>query len=243
MTEYSAAPATRRTTRTIGTRVQRFAAVIASLALVAGGLLASPAMAATIDADYVAQGPSPITGGQVENVTPNNEVSGAVHTIVAHPADPNIAWIGTVNGGVWRTMNATAASPTWTPLTDQQASLSIGALELDPTVATNTVLLAGIGRVSSFGRISGPQTGLLRQQHERRWRGEGWHLTEYERRHDLRSPVGQWHEWAPERRGVRPRRRSIEQRGPVRGDAAGNLPQHQYGCDLDQRHQPGHRRQ
>ncbi|MGW9629103.1 DUF7507 domain-containing protein [Agromyces sp. NPDC055520] len=145
-----------------GSWPRKLAAAVTAFAFVAGGLIAAPASAATIDADYAAQGPSPITGGQVEGVTPNNEVAGAVQTVVAHPADPNIAWVGTVNGGVWRTFNATAASPTWTPLTDQQASLSIGALELDPTVATNTVLLAGIGRVSSFGRISGPLNGLLR---------------------------------------------------------------------------------
>ncbi|HET6673062.1 MAG TPA: hypothetical protein VFG92_06770 [Agromyces sp.] len=145
-----------------GSRVRKVGAVVAAFAFVGATLLAAPAGAATIDADYVAQGPAPITGGQVEGVTPNNEVAGAVHTIVAHPTDANIAWIGTVNGGVWRTFNATAASPTWTPLTDQQSSLSIGALELDPTVATNTVLLAGIARVSSFGRISGPLNGLLR---------------------------------------------------------------------------------
>jgi uncharacterized repeat protein (TIGR01451 family) len=132
------------------------------LAVLAVATPIAGAGAATIDATYVAQGPSPITGGQVENVTPNNEVAGAVHTVVAHPADPNILWIGTVNGGIWRTFNATAASPTWVPLTDQQPGLSIGAMELDPTVATNTVLVAGIGRMSSFGRIGGPQTGLLR---------------------------------------------------------------------------------
>lgn len=145
-----------------GSHVRKIGAVVAAFAFVGATLFAAPAGAATIDADYVAQGPSPITGGQVESVTPNNEVAGAVHTIVAHPADPDIAWIGTVNGGVWRTSNMTSGSPTWTPLTDQHSSLSIGALELDPTVATNTVLVAGIGRVSSFGRISGPLNGLLR---------------------------------------------------------------------------------
>jgi uncharacterized repeat protein (TIGR01451 family) len=139
----------------------------ALVALLSAFMVAAPwsalyAGAATIDATYVAQGPRPITGGQTESLTPNNEVAGAVQTVVAHPSDPNILWIGTVNGGVWRTFNATAASPTWTPLTDQQLSLSIGALELDPTVATNTVLVAGIGRVSSFGRISGALNGLLR---------------------------------------------------------------------------------
>ncbi|HEX6869360.1 MAG TPA: sialidase family protein, partial [Candidatus Limnocylindrales bacterium] len=138
-----------------------------TIAILAGGVIlatqtfAFQAGAASIDATYVPQGPRPITGGQVENVTPNNEVAGAVHTIVAHPSDADTLWIGTVNGGIWRTTNATSASPTWTPLTDQQSSLSIGALELDPTVASNTRLLAGFARVSSFGRISGALNGLL----------------------------------------------------------------------------------
>lgn len=135
----------------------------AMAAVLAATSMFVPAVAGVeIDATYDAQGPAPITGGQVESVTPNDEVAGAVHTIVAHPADPNILWIGTVNGGIWRTTNATAGSPTWIPLTDQQASLSIGALELDPTVATNTVLVAGIGRASAFGRVGGPLAGLLR---------------------------------------------------------------------------------
>ncbi|HEY5846762.1 MAG TPA: hypothetical protein VIU11_21060 [Nakamurella sp.] len=40
--------------------------------------------------------------------------------------------------------------------------LSVGALELDPTVGTNTVLVAGLGRFSSFGGIGGPLAGILR---------------------------------------------------------------------------------
>ena len=53
-----------------------------------------------VDQDWVAQGPAPVVSGQVEHVTPNNEVSGAIHTIVVHPSDPDIYWIGTVNGGI-----------------------------------------------------------------------------------------------------------------------------------------------
>lgn len=155
MTEHAAGS----TARTI--RKGLFAALVAGV-MASTQAIAGPATAAIVPADYVAQGPSPITGGQVESVTPDDEVAGAVHTVVAHPDDPDIAWIGTVNGGIWRTNDATSASPNWTPLTDQQAGLSIGALELDPTVASDTVLLAGVARVSSFGRISGPLTGLLR---------------------------------------------------------------------------------
>src|SRR5262245_2022598 len=111
---------------------------------------------------WTAQGPGPTRNGQVDNVTPNNEVDGAIHTVAAHPTDANILYVGGVNSGIWRTGNATAASPTWIPLTDNFPSLSIGALEFDPTDPTNRTLVAGIGRFSSFGRNGGPLTGILR---------------------------------------------------------------------------------
>jgi len=115
---------------------------------------------------WTTQGPAPNTGGQVQNLNPNNEVSGAIHAVVAHPTDPNILYVGAVNGGIWRTTNATAVSPTWAPLTDFEQSLSIGALEMDP--GNSLVLLAGIGRFSSFGGdppfqvAGGDLSGLLR---------------------------------------------------------------------------------
>jgi hypothetical protein len=120
------------------------------------------AQAPSIGGRWRAQGPGPILFGQAENVRPNNEVVGAIHAVVAHPTDPNILWVGTVNGGVWRTRNATDSSPTWEPLTDEFPSLSIGALALDPTDETHQTLVAGIGRFSSFGRAGGPLTGVLR---------------------------------------------------------------------------------
>src|SRR5262249_12978363 len=115
-----------------------------------------------VGGQWIAQGPGPTRNGQVENIAPNNEVVGAIHTPAAHPTDSNILYVGGVNGGIWRTGNATAASPHWTPLTDNFPSPSIGALEFDPTDATNRTLVAGIGRFSSFSRIGGPLTGILR---------------------------------------------------------------------------------
>jgi hypothetical protein len=111
---------------------------------------------------WTAMGPGPAVNGQVDNVTPNNEVVGAIHAVAAHPTDANILYVGGVNSGIWRTGNATAESPNWTPLTDSFPSLSIGALEFDPTDPTRRTLVAGIGRFSSFGRSGGPLTGLLR---------------------------------------------------------------------------------
>lgn len=111
---------------------------------------------------WIAQGPGPTQFGQVENLVPNNEVCGAVHVVLAHPLDPNTAYLGGVNGGVWVTDNARAVHPNWTPLTDLESSLSIGALDFDPTDPTFQTLIAGIGRFSSFGRDGGSRDGLLR---------------------------------------------------------------------------------
>ncbi len=111
---------------------------------------------------WQAQGPGPTRGGQVENISPNNEVVGAVNAIAPHPTDPNTIFVGGANGGVWRTRNATAASPTWTPLTDHLSSMSIGALAFDLLDPVYHTIWAGIGRYSSLGRAGGARSGLQR---------------------------------------------------------------------------------
>ncbi|MFT4571525.1 MAG: hypothetical protein ACI91F_002416 [Candidatus Binatia bacterium] len=111
---------------------------------------------------WSAEGPAPITEGQVENVTPDDVVIGAIHTAAAHPTDVDTLYIGATNGGIWKTTNSTAAAPSWTPTTDDQPGQSIGALEFDPTDGTNETLVAGIGRYSSFGRFGSRRLGLLR---------------------------------------------------------------------------------
>ena len=119
----------------------------------------------TTGGTWTAEGPGPNRFAQVQNLTPNNEVSGGIHAVVPHPTNPNTLYVGAVNGGIWRTTNATAASPTWAPLTDFEQSLSIGALQMDP--GNPLILLAGVGRFSSFGGdppfqlAGGPLSGLL----------------------------------------------------------------------------------
>jgi photosystem II stability/assembly factor-like uncharacterized protein len=110
---------------------------------------------------WQALGPGPSHSGQVEGIT-NREVVGAVQAIAAHPTDANILYIASVNGGIWRTGNATAAAPTWTRLTDGLATLSLASLEFDPSDNTRQTLVAGTGRVSSFGSEGTPQIGILR---------------------------------------------------------------------------------
>jgi len=112
--------------------------------------------------DWEAAGPAPTLDGQVENVTPDNSVSGAIHTVVAHPTSADILWVGAVNGGIWKTENATTAFPVWTPLTDKLPSLAISALELDPLDLGYNTLVAGTGSYSSFAQQGGAPVGLYR---------------------------------------------------------------------------------
>ena len=126
--------------------------------LVRQALTAPPILPGT----WLPVGPTPIQNGQENNVSPNDEVSGAIETVAAQPGKADVIYIGAVNGGIWKTTNGTASNPTWTPLTDSQASASIEVIKFDPTDATHNTLIAGTGDTSSFGDAGGPLTGLLR---------------------------------------------------------------------------------
>ena len=110
---------------------------------------------------WVWRGPSATQGAQ-GNVPPNNQATGAINAIAPHPSNANVLYIGAVNGGVWRAANATAAQPTWTPLTDSMRSLSIGALALDPLDASQQTMIAGTGRLSNFAQLGDDEIGVYR---------------------------------------------------------------------------------
>jgi hypothetical protein len=120
-------------------------------------LLAPPG----VRAQWVEHGPGPNTQGQVEGIA-DREVVGAVNAAAAHPTDADTLYVGAVNGGIWKTTNATDAVPTWTPQLGPDQSLSIGALSFDPTDATNQTLLAGAGRFGSFYGRGNDRTGAWR---------------------------------------------------------------------------------
>ena len=112
---------------------------------------------------WIDQGPAPTINGQLEAGTqPNRQVTGAIHTVVAHPTNGDIAYIGGVNGGIWKTENFTAVNPDWVPQTDFLETLSIGALELDYSDATFETLVAGTARYSSFAGFGGERGPVFR---------------------------------------------------------------------------------
>ena len=74
--------------------------------------------------------------------------SGRPRTILVHPTSPDIVYLATSGGGVWKTFDATAAidatnGPHWTPITETLGALSIGALAMSPVNADS--LLVGLG--------------------------------------------------------------------------------------------------
>ncbi len=120
-------------------------------------------------ASWVNQGPAPTFGGQDEGIVgtgtaqaPTNPVSGGVEAVAAQPGNADIVYVGTTNGGVWKTTNATAVAPTWTPLTDNQVSLSSGDVKFAPNDPTYQTLYVGTGSFSSSGQDGTPGRGLLK---------------------------------------------------------------------------------
>lgn len=134
-------------------------------------LLAPLAFAGT----WTSTGPAPVIGGGDEGITSAdgpNPIAGALNSIAVHPTDPNIIYVAAVNGGVWKTTNAKAASPNWTPLIDDALpSLSISAVaisSLDPNV-----VFAGSGRESSLANVGGNLFGVARSTDA----GATWSIT------------------------------------------------------------------
>jgi photosystem II stability/assembly factor-like uncharacterized protein len=104
---------------------------------------------------WLPQGPAPTLNGQV-GVPPPAQVTGAIQALAI--ADNNTVYVGAVNGGVWKTTNALAASPNWVPLTDSLPSFSIGSITVDP--ANVNRVLVGLGRRSSFAREGDQLLGM-----------------------------------------------------------------------------------
>jgi photosystem II stability/assembly factor-like uncharacterized protein len=71
--------------------------------------------------------------------------------IAAHPTDPNTIYVAAAGGGVWRTVNGGSS---WSPLTDAQATVSMGAIAV--AKSNPSVIYAGTGEAngydSNFGR-------------------------------------------------------------------------------------------
>src|SRR5712692_3570889 len=87
---------------------------------------------------WTALGPDPIPNGQTIGV--EVPVSGRVTAIAVDPTDQQTAYVGTAQGGLYRTQDG---GTTWTPLMDSAESLAIGAIAIDPL--NRNIVLVGTG--------------------------------------------------------------------------------------------------
>jgi len=79
-------------------------------------------------------------------IGPGN-VGGRLNAIAVDPIDDNTLYVGGVSSGVWKTING---GNSWTPLTDDLPSLSIGALAVDPL--NGDIVYAGTGEENFIGQ-------------------------------------------------------------------------------------------
>jgi putative transposon-encoded protein len=84
-------------------------------------------------------GPNPIPNGQTSDVSV--PVSGRTIAIAVHPTDPNTVYVGTAQGGLYKSTNG---GTNWTPLFEfQLETLAIGAITIDPT--DSSIVYIGTG--------------------------------------------------------------------------------------------------
>jgi hypothetical protein len=69
--------------------------------------------------------------------------SGRIRQILAHPLDPDILYVATSGGGVWKTYGAHDNPVRWEPLTDVIGTTSVGTLAMDPS--NPEILFLGFG--------------------------------------------------------------------------------------------------
>lgn len=101
---------------------------------------------------WTALGPAPIPNGQTIPSDANGisltqaPVSGRVTAVAIDPGDPDTAYVGTAQGGLYQTRDGGA---TWTALMDSAITLAVGSLELDPS--DPSTLLVGSGESNFSG--------------------------------------------------------------------------------------------
>ncbi len=85
-------------------------------------------------------------------------IGGRIRSILIHPTNPSTMWVGSVGGGVWKTVNAGNA---WTMTADIPAVLTVTTMVLDPQ--TPTTLYAGTGEECFFGNGEGSSNSAVAQ--------------------------------------------------------------------------------
>src|SRR5437660_5768747 len=98
-----------------------------------------------VDAAWTAIGPVTIPNGQALN-NANIAVTGRVTSIAVDPTNNSKIYLGTAQGGVWRSLDGGSS---WTSIFDNADAMAVGALALAPSDPTK--LYVGTGEFNSCG--------------------------------------------------------------------------------------------
>ncbi len=123
-------------------------------ALAAAGVTGQVSLSA---GSWTPLGPVPLASDATGNGTQDyHQVAGRATAVAIDPADStgNTIYIGGAQSGIWKSTNAanaTANNVAWTPLTDNQATLSIGAIAIQPgnSDSAKSLILAATGEADN----------------------------------------------------------------------------------------------
>ena len=96
--------------------------------------------------NWMPLGPAPIPNGQTQQFPATTPTTGRATAIVVDPTNSNKVYLGTAQGGVWRSLDG---GVTWTAIFDSAQSLAVGALALAPSDTTK--LYVGTGEPNNSG--------------------------------------------------------------------------------------------
>jgi hypothetical protein len=119
---------------------------------------ASPAISFSVGS-WLPLGPVPLASDASGNGTQGyDQVAGRATAVAIDPADStgNTVYIGGAQSGIWKSTNAAntvANNVAWTPITDNQATLSIGAIAIQPenNDPAKSLILAATGEANHSG--------------------------------------------------------------------------------------------
>ena len=101
----------------------------------------------------------PFTPNVPARVTYTGRASQDSGRVTAEAIDPNCGtsghgcrvWVGAAGGGIWRSDNALAATPTWSPKSDGIPSNAVGSLTVDPNDPSGNTIYVGTGEPNGSG--------------------------------------------------------------------------------------------
>ena len=110
---------------------------------------------------FTSLGPAPLQMNGCIGCSAYGLASGRTNVMVIDPVTPNVAYLGSNGGGVWKTTNCCTTNTTWAPTTDDPllSTIAIGDLFIDPN--DHNTVYAGTGDLR-FGSFTFGAAGVLK---------------------------------------------------------------------------------